>query len=754
MSAALELWAGLECTVNRVGGRHFDQLARSGHDERPGDLDLVAQLGVRRLRYPVLWERADRNWKRTDERLTRLRELGVEPIVGLVHHGSGPLGTSLVDDTFTTGLAEHAARVAERYPWVRDWTPVNEPLTTARFSALYGHWYPHARDDRSFVRALVTQLRATVLAMRAIRDVIPEARLVQTEDIGKTWATSELQYQADYENERRWLTYDLLCGTFDVDGVVGDWLRLIGADDDNLDWLLENPCAPDILGVNHYLSGERFLDHRLEAYPPEAWGGNGKDRYADVLAARVLGGGPVGPGAILRDAWQRYGRTVAVTEAHNGCTREEQLRWLRDVWSAASAARAEGVDVCAVTVWSLLGTYGWDELVAKGLDSYEPGVFDLRSPSPRPTALAAMTRALATGEEFCHPSLDGPGWWQRPERIWYRPVGDVASPRRRSERRLLITGATGTLGRAFTRICADRGLACRATFRDELDLADEESVLDALSCLRPWAVVNTAGYVRVDDAEHDAHACYAANRDGAVALARICASLRIPLVTFSSDLVFDGEAVEPYVESDPVRPLSVYGMSKAEAEQAVLALQPEALIVRTSAFFGPWDVHNFAATVLRSLEAGGSVDAACDVVISPTYIPDLVHVTLDLLIDGERGIWHLANDGAVTWAEFARRIAEAAELATDGVRAVASSALGWDAPRPRSSALGSERAWLMPRLDEAIARYVACARAPRTDHVFAFAGYETAASPGRGSSTPDSSGPTGSGRGGRRYSHS
>src|SRR3954467_15039913 len=232
---AIQLWGGIECTINRVGDRFVDQLERCGHYTREGDLEAIAALGVKALRFPVLWERvapdgvARADWSGADRALTRLRDLGVEPIVGLVHHGSGPSGTHLLDPRFPQRLPPLPPAFAPRYPWVRRYTPINEPLTTARFAALYGHWYPHCRDDRSFVRALMTQLRATVLAMRAIRDVIPEARLVQTEDIGKTWATSELQYQADYENERRWLTYDLLCGTFDVDGVVGDWLRLIGA---------------------------------------------------------------------------------------------------------------------------------------------------------------------------------------------------------------------------------------------------------------------------------------------------------------------------------------------------------------------------------------------------------------------------------------------------------------------------------------------------------------------------------------------
>jgi dTDP-4-dehydrorhamnose reductase len=708
-SQPIELWAGVECTVNRVRDAHFDQLVRSGHDRRLTDLDLLAGLGVRRLRYPVLWERTS-DWTWPDERLGRLQKLGLDPIVGLVHHGSGPRATNLLDDRFAAGLAAFAGAVAGRYPWVTDWTPVNEPLTTARFSALYGHWYPHAHDDASFVRALLNQLRATVLAMEAIRAVIPEARLVQTEDIGKTWSTRRLAYQAEFENERRWLTYDLLCGTFDRGGVVGRWLRAIGIDEQELRWFAEHPCPPDILGVNHYLSGERFLDHRLERYPAELHGGNGRERYADVLAARVLGAGAAGPGPLLLEVWERYGRPVAVTEAHNGCTREEQLRWLRSVLEGADFARGRGADVRAVTVWSAFGVFGWNELLTNGLDFYEPGAFDVRAPSPRPTALAAMATSLASAGRFEHPVVDAPGWWERPERLHFPPVGTVARAPRHRARPLLITGGTGTLGRAFARLCEERGLAARATLRRELDLTDAVSAARALEACQPWAVVNTAGYVRVDDAEVEDSACLAVNRDGAAILARACAARSIPFVTFSTDLVFDGAAQRPYVESDAVNPLNVYGRSKAEAEDLVLSVHPSALVVRTSAFFGPWDSENFAAATLKSILAGDPFSAAGDVVVSPTYVPDLVHATLDLLIDGECGVWHLANDGAVTWADFARRVAEAAELDARLVADVRAIELGWIAARPPRSALGSERGWIMPRLDDAVARYVATAR--------------------------------------------
>src|SRR3982750_4169254 len=181
-----EVWAGIECTVNRVGDRYFDHCARNGHRDRPEDLDRFADLGIRALRCPFLWETIapkgvdQADWTDADRRLDRLRRLDLRPIAGLVHHGSGPVHTSLIDPGFAEGLAAYAAGFARRYPWVEDYTPVNEPLTTARFSALYGHWYPHLRDPRAFARALLHQCRGTVLAMERIREVNPAARLVQT----------------------------------------------------------------------------------------------------------------------------------------------------------------------------------------------------------------------------------------------------------------------------------------------------------------------------------------------------------------------------------------------------------------------------------------------------------------------------------------------------------------------------------------------------------------------------------------------
>lgn len=718
----LELWAGVECSVNRVGDRFFDQLERNGHARRVADLELFAGLGVRALRYPVLWERTapdgleSAEWGWADERLRRLRKLRVRAIVGLVHHGSGPRSTSLVDPEFPEKLAAFARAVARRFPWVEDYTPVNEPLTTARFSGLYGHWYPHGRDGLTFARALLTQCRAVVLAMRAVREVNPSARLIQTEDLGKTFSTHALRYQAEFENERRWLTYDLLAGRVTRQHAMWDYLRWVGVSESELEWFAENACAPDIIGINHYLTSERFLDERVNRYPAHTHGGNGRHVYADVEAVRVCAEGTAGPRALLKEAWERYELPLAITEAHLGCTREEQLRWLKEVWDGAQGLRDGGADVRAVTAWSLLGAFDWHNLLTRDEGHYEPGVFDLRAPLPRPTALAHMLRDLARGREHKHPVLAAPGWWRRLDRLHYPPVArrthalSTSLPgvnmRGETTRPLLITGATGTLGRAFARICEARGLSYRLLSRREMDIADAASVEKAFRESAPWAVINAAGYVRVDDAEHDYERCLRENTAGPKSLATLCARRGVRLVTFSSDLVFDGSARAPYVETSETAPLNVYGRSKAEAEREVLSVMPGALVIRTSAFFGPWDEYNFVFAALRALASGENFRAAGDAIISPTYVPDLVHAALDLLIDGERGLWHLSNQGETSWADFARRAAEAAQLDAQLVKACPTTSLELTAPRPLYSALTSERGRLLPPLDQALARYV------------------------------------------------
>ena len=421
-SNPLELWGGVECTINRVGDRYFSQLEFSGHARRLADLERIASLGIRTLRYPILWEQLaphssdEIDWSWPDERLHKLRELGIRPIVGLLHHGSGPRYTSLLDPAFPTKLAQFARAVAERYPWIDAYTPVNEPLTTARFSGLYGHWYPHARDERVFARCLVNQIRAVVCAMRAIREINPGAQLVQTEDFGKTFSSPSLRYQADFENQRRWTTWDLLCGNLRSDHRMWHHLDWCGVSREEVEWFAGNPCPPDILGVNYYVTSERFLDSNVTAYPSHCRGGNGRHPYADVEAVRVQRGID-GPNKLLREVAARYALPLIVSEAHIGCTPDEQSRWLNEIWQSAKALRADGHDIRAVTAWSLFGAHNWNTLLTRADGEYESGAFDVRSGEPRETPLAATIRALARDGDFDLPALATRGWWHQPSRL-------------------------------------------------------------------------------------------------------------------------------------------------------------------------------------------------------------------------------------------------------------------------------------------------------------------------------------------------
>jgi dTDP-4-dehydrorhamnose reductase len=181
------------------------------------------------------------------------------------------------------------------------------------------------------------------------------------------------------------------------------------------------------------------------------------------------------------------------------------VRWLVKSWRAAERARTRGADVRAVTAWALLGSYDWDSLVTRDAGHYEPGIFDVRSPQPRPTALATVVQDFAAGREPQHPVLQGRGWWTRPEPgICARVPAPTATASTAPP--ILIVGGHGTLGRAFHRVCAARGLPSVLVSRQELDITDATRVDLHLRTLKPWAVVNAAGYVRVNEAEQDADA--------------------------------------------------------------------------------------------------------------------------------------------------------------------------------------------------------------------------------------------------------
>jgi dTDP-4-dehydrorhamnose reductase len=683
----IELWAGAECTVNRVGDRWLDQLRKTGHHDRLDDIDRIAALGARRVRVPVLWERVaphgleHADWSWTDSRLARIRELGMSAIVGLVHHGSGPSSTHLLAPSFADGLARFAEAAAERYPWVDAWTPVNEPLTTARFSALYGHWYPHERNTPAFLRALVGQVHATRAAMAAIRRVVPDAQLVQTEDIGHVFGSPALEYQCRYENLRRWLSLDLLAGLVDPDHELFDHLLACGIGEDELAAFVAEPCTPDIVGINYYLTGERYIDERVGLYPAELRGGNGRHAYADVEAVRVRCQGITGHAGVIEAVWRRYRLPIAITEVHLGCTRDEQMRWLLQAWRAARFAKSNGVDMRAITLWSVFGAIDWDSLVTRDAGHYEPGAYDIRAPRPRPTALVRLARALARGHELDHPVLATPGWWHRPHRALYdgHREPSIAPPQAAPQLRPVLVVGASALAARIAASCRHRGLASEHHTR-----AGAVTSSDA----RPWAVILVPGAVNGDTA-----------LAAMSSLARLCRSHGAACVLLSRDLVFDGSGDRPHVESDRPRPATDEGRAWHRLERRITRLCPDALIVRTGPVLDPHDREETFARVLVALAAGARVVLPRDDRLAPCFATELVHPMLDMLIDEERGIWHASHGPGLSSFDLAHRLAAHVGVPTRRLEAARGPSQNY--------ALTSERAWPLPDLERAAMNHLA-----------------------------------------------
>lgn len=709
---SVEIWGGVECSIARIKNRMYDQLEKSGHERRLSDLDLFSDLGIKRIRYPLLWENyekgKDQFFQLHDQRLNRLGELGITPIAGLLHHGSGPFYTHLADVDFPQLLAQYAFQMAKRYPWIDSYTPVNEPLTTARFSGLYGIWHPHRQDDASFCRILINELKGIALAMEAIRSINPKAGLIQTEDLCKVQSTPLLQYQADFENHRRWLTYDILTGKMDSAHPLWDYFIRSGIGEKELAFFLNSPTVPSVCGFNYYVVGERFLDENRSPYPRCYQGGNGRHRYADIEVVRVDSATPIGFYGLLKEAWERYRLPMALTEVHLASTREEQLRWLDEAYLTAQMLKNEQIDFRAITPWAFLGSFDWDSLLKKQGHSYESGVYDIRSGKPRATALAGMIKAINEGKPPKSSLLEIPGWWKREIRKIYSKEGvNEVMENYPSVSPLLIFGGNGSLGKALARICEVRGIVYHIVSRSEVDITSREAIHTILREKKPWAVVNAAGFSNIDEAERMPQVCYSSNTVGPSLLSEICSEENIKMVTFSTDQVFNGEKRNPYLENDLTSPLNVYGISKRKAEEYILSVNPRTLIIRSSSFFNPWQKTDPLSLVLASgIHLKQAWYLASDLIISPTYLPDLVNTTLDLLIDDESGIWHLSSQEEISLFDFHKLALKMANIRDANIFSVPLEKLNYPALRPKYSVLMSSQGVSLPCLEDSLHSYL------------------------------------------------
>jgi len=355
-TGAFEWAVGIEDTfVGHPSGRRgrvLDEYELIDHYRRwRTDLDLVASLGVRSMRYGIPWYRVNPapgawDWSWTDRVLEHLDRIGIAPIVDLVHYGT-PLWMerSFVSADYPRRVAEYAAAAAERYRGVAGgWTPLNEPLVNAVFSGRRGSWPPHLRGDAGYDRVLVSIAEGVQATIAALRDVAPDARIVAVE-VGGVSTTAEPELEPAVARWWRdlFLPIDLVLGRVDHAHPLFRRLVASGIAEERLARLAATPQRPDLLGVNFYptMSRGRYVTFR----------GTVRRRRLRGTAADLV--------AALSAFHRHTGLPVMVTETSDVADVAGRSRWMADSTEAVLAAREAGLPVVGYTWFPVFSLVDW-----------------------------------------------------------------------------------------------------------------------------------------------------------------------------------------------------------------------------------------------------------------------------------------------------------------------------------------------------------------------------------------------------------
>lgn len=372
---------GIECSYPIVTGRdgratRIDQLELTFHyDHYQEDLALVSDLGLKYLRYGPPYYKVqlgpDRyDWGFTDAAFYEMRRLGIVPIVDLCHFGLPDWIGDFQNPEFPRLFADYARAFAERYPWVRLYTPVNEIYVCAKLSTLNGLWNERRRsDERAFVTAVKHLCRANLLAIRAILELRPDAVFVQSESAEYFHAGSAdhaTVERARWENERRLLPFDLL---FSV-APAADMVRYLfdhGLGEDEYAWFMQHGLDGRIIMGNDFYERNEQIVSSDGAFRP---------------AGEVFGWQ-----TITLEYYERYGRPVMHTET-NTLDADDGPRWLWKEFFNVRHLRERGVPVLGFTWYSLLDQVDWNAALERDFGVVNAvGLFDLAR-KPRPVAAA------------------------------------------------------------------------------------------------------------------------------------------------------------------------------------------------------------------------------------------------------------------------------------------------------------------------------------------------------------------------------
>lgn len=392
------LWAtGIEDTFITAPwpktGRTLDEYELTGHYERwHADLGLMREIGVGAARYGIPWHRIQPRrgaweWDFVDRAVDRLLELGVEPIIDLVHYGlPGWIEAAYLHPNFADLMADYAGRVAERLRGrVHAYTPLNEPRITAWYCGRLGWWPPHRRGWRGFVAVMLGVCRGIVQTVHALRAVDPDNLIahVDATDLFVT-DTPAFEPEAAHRQEIVFLALDLVSGRVVPGHPLWDWLVRHGAAEDTLGWFHERAVDLPLIGINLYPMFTYKLARRTSA-----GGIRWTMPYADGSIVERLG----------EMYWRRYRASVFVSETASVGSVARRAAWLDDSVAAVRRLRGRGVPLVGYTWWPLFALVTWAYRQGEHPPAYylkQMGLWDLDDALERhATPLVERFRALA-----------------------------------------------------------------------------------------------------------------------------------------------------------------------------------------------------------------------------------------------------------------------------------------------------------------------------------------------------------------------
>lgn len=259
---------------------------------------------------------------------------------------------------------------------------------------------------------------------------------------------------------------------------------------------------------------------------------------------------------------------------------------------------------------------------------------------------------------------------------------------------VLVTGSNGQLGSELKRATADHPDNLRFLFTDaaELDITNPNDVEKYVKENNIKYIINCAAYTAVDKAEDDVDLCYKVNKDGPENLAKVAALYGIKIIHVSTDYVFDGEKISPYVETDECNPKSVYGKSKREGEIALLENNPNSIVIRTAWLYSIYG-NNFVKTMLRLGSERDALNVVADQIGTPTNAADLAKAIVQILHYSEAsdsfkaGIYLYSNEGVASWYDFTVQIFKDAKINNCKVSPITTDQYPTKATRPKYSVL-------------------------------------------------------------------